>query len=73
MALEQKTKGHIVAAQGNLMTVKFDGQVRQNEVVFVRTGGQSLKGEVIEISGDEAKVQVFEPTRGVRFGDPVDF
>lgn len=73
MALEQKSKGRIVAAQGNLMTVKFDGHVRQNEVVFVRTGGQSLKGEVIEISGDEAKVQVFEPTRGVRFGDEVDF
>lgn len=69
----EKTKGKIVAAQGNLMTVEFDGNVRQNEVVFVKTGGQSLKGEVIEINGNEAKVQVFEPTKGVRLGDEVVF
>lgn len=74
MALSQeKTKGHIVAAQGNLMTVQFEGHVRQNEVVFVKTGDQMLKGEVIEINGNQAKVQIFEPTRGVRFGDIVQF
>ncbi|HSW61470.1 MAG TPA: V-type ATP synthase subunit A [bacterium] len=69
----EKTKGKIVAAQGNLITVEFDGNVRQNEVVFVKTGGQSLKGEVIEINGNQAKVQVFEPTKGVRLNDEVVF
>lgn len=69
----EKTKGRVVAAQGNLMTVEFDGNVGQNEVVFVKTGGQSLKGEVIEINGNEAKVQVFEPTKGVRLNDEVVF
>lgn len=74
MALQvEKTKGKIVAAQGNLMTVQFDGNVRQNEVVFVKTGNQSLKGEVIEINGNEAKVQVFEPTKGVKLNDEVEF
>lgn len=73
VAVNEKTRGKIVAAQGNLMTVQFDGNVRQNEVVFVHTGGQSLKGEVIEVNGNEAKVQVFEPTKGVRLGDDVVF
>ena len=42
--MDEKTKGIIIAAQGNLVTVRFDGTIRQNEVVFVKTGGQSLKG-----------------------------
>ncbi len=71
--MDEKTKGTIIAAQGNLVTVKFDGTIRQNEVVFVKTGGQSLKGEVIEINGNEAKVQIFEPTDGIRYGDEVVF
>lgn len=68
-----EAKGKVIAAQGNLMTVKFEGIIRQNEVVFIKTGGLNLKGEVIEINGDEAKVQVFEPTRGVKYGDEVVF
>lgn len=71
--MDEKTKGIIIAAQGNLVTVRFDGTIRQNEVVFVKTGGQSLKGEVIEINGNEAKVQIFEPTDGIRYGDEVIF
>lgn len=73
MSNNEKATGIIVAAQGNLMTVRFEGIIRQNELVYVKTGGQSLKGEVIEINGSLAKVQVFEPTRGVRHGDKVDF
>ncbi len=69
----ERSRGIIVAAQGNLMTVRFEGVVRQNEVVYVKSAGLSLKGEVIEISGNEAKIQVFEPTKGVRYGDEVEF
>lgn len=70
---ENTASGKIIGAQGNLMTVKFQGIIRQNELVYVKTGNQSLKGEVIEINGDEAKVQVFEPTKGVKAGDDVEF
>lgn len=73
MAAIDKAKGKVVAAQGNLLTVKFEGIVRQNEVVYVKSEGRSLKGEVIEVSGNDVKVQVFEPTRGIRFGDDVEF
>jgi len=65
--------GRVIAAQGNLLTVAFDGIVRQNEVAYIRTEGQRLKGEVIEISGNLAKVQVFEMTRGITYGDAAEF
>lgn len=65
--------GRVIAAQGNLLTVAFDGIVRQNEVAYIRTEGQRLKGEVIEISGNLAKVQVFEMTRGITYGDMAEF
>lgn len=71
--MEDTARGTIAAAQGNLVTVEFEGIIQQNELVYVRTGNQNLKGEVIEISGNEAKVQIFEPTRGVRAGDAVEF
>ncbi len=69
----QNTKGKVMGAQGNLMTVKFTGDVRQNEVAYIHTGDKKLKGEVIEINGDEARVQVFEITKGIRPGDEVTF
>ena len=40
MAAIDKAKGKVVAAQGNLLTVKFEGIVRQNEVVFVKSEGK---------------------------------
>ncbi len=73
MSVINNATGKILGAQGNLMTVKFTGNVRQNEVVFVVTGNKKLKGEIIEINKDEAKVQVFEPTRGIKLGDSVEF
>ncbi len=36
-------------------------------------GNESLLAEVIEIAGNEAKIQVFEDTRGVKFDTPVHF
>ena len=68
-----KARGTINGAQGNLMTVEFDGIIKQNEVVYLSTAGKNLKGEVIEIDGKKAKVQIFEPTSGVKFGDAVEF
>ncbi len=67
------TQGKVVKAFGNLLQVKFEGNVRQGEVAFVSVGGVELKSEVIEIVGDEVKIQVFEDTRGVQFGTAVRF
>lgn len=65
--------GIVLKAFGNLLQVKFEGDIRQGEVAYVLVGDKELKAEVIEILGNEAKIQVFEDTRGVKFGSKVRF
>jgi V/A-type H+-transporting ATPase subunit A len=65
--------GKVVKAFGNLLQVKFEGDIRQGEVAMIRTDGIDLKAEVIEIIGNEAKIQVFEDTRGVKLFSEVSF
>lgn len=71
--LEVAPKGRVVQAFGNLLQVKFEGNIRQGEVAMVQVGETSLKGEVIEIAGDEAKIQVYEDTKGVKLNTKVSF
>ncbi|MEZ5315663.1 MAG: V-type ATP synthase subunit A [Chlamydiales bacterium] len=68
-----KATGHVVRAFGNLLKVKFKGHVRQGEVAFVEVGEAQLKAEVIEILGDEVKIQVYEDTWGIELNTPVRF
>lgn len=65
--------GTVINAFGNLLQVKFDGSIRQGEVGMVHLNGLKLKAEVIEIVGDEVKLQVFEDTKGIQYGTPVEF
>lgn len=65
--------GVVVQAFGNLLHVRFDGSVRQGEMARIHVGDEHLLAEVIEIAGDEAKVQVFEDTRGIKLNTPVRF
>ncbi|MDR3259241.1 MAG: V-type ATP synthase subunit A [Fusobacteriaceae bacterium] len=67
------TKGVVAAVNGNLINVRFDGQVSMNEVAFIQFGEKKLKSEVIRIKGDICSMQVFESTRGIRIGDKVEF
>lgn len=69
----KRAHGQVKKAFGNLLQVKFEGHIRQGEVAMVEVDDARLKGEVIEIIGHEAKVQVFEDTRGVKLGSPVHF
>lgn len=66
-------QGQVKQAFGNLLHVEFDGNIRQGEVAMVHVNGIQLKGEVIEISGKDAKIQVFEDTRDVKLDTIVDF
>lgn len=70
---ETKASGKVVKAYGNLLQVRFEGHIRQGEVAMIQVGEQHLKAEVIEILGDEAKLQVYEDTRGIGYGTPVSF
>jgi len=68
-----KTTGKIVAVNGNLLTVAFDGAVSQNEVGYARCGELALMSEVVRVRGSHADMQVFEDTVGLAVGDHVDF
>lgn len=70
---QSHAKGKVVKAFGNLLQVEFEGNIRQGEVAMVQTNGNRLKAEVIEIVGREAKIQVFEDTKGVKLHSAVHF
>ena len=67
------TTGTVTGIVSNLVTVKCDGPVSQNEICYISTGGTRLMAEVIKVSGVNASVQVFESTRGLKNGDTVEF
>ncbi|MFH1995628.1 MAG: V-type ATP synthase subunit A [Candidatus Omnitrophota bacterium] len=66
-------RGRIVSITGNMISVKIDGDIIQNEVGYVMKGGRKMKAEVIKIRGDIAFMQVFEYTKGIKIGDTVEF
>lgn len=68
-----ETKGRVVSAFGNLLQIEFQGPARQGGVVLVHAHPLKLKGEILEIQGQMAKVQVFEDTSGIQLDDPVEF
>jgi len=67
------TKGKIVGIIANLVIIEVDGPVSQNEICFVDHKGTRLMAEVIKILGIKAYAQVFESTRGIKVGTPVEF
>ncbi|MDR1411870.1 MAG: V-type ATP synthase subunit A [Spirochaetaceae bacterium] len=67
------TKGSVVAVNGNMVSVRFDGNVSMNEVGYVKVEGKRLKSEVIRIRGDISQLQVFEITKGITVGDEVEY
>ena len=69
-----ETKGLVVGINGNMVIVELQsGKPVQNEVAFVQVGEERLKAEVIRIQGQLANIQVFEDTKGITVGMPVDF
>ncbi len=67
------TKGKVVAVNGNMVSVEFDGKVSLNEVGYVKVDGKSLKGEVIRIRGNTAQMQIYEMTNGISTDCSVEF
>ncbi len=67
------TQGTVKGIISNLVHVQADGPVAQNEICFIQHEGTSLMAEVIKVLGEQAYVQVFESTRGLRPGAAVDF
>lgn len=67
------TTGKVAGIISNLVTVDVDGPVAQNEICYIDLHGVKLMAEVIKITGKMAAVQVFESTRGLYVGAPVEF
>jgi V/A-type H+/Na+-transporting ATPase subunit A len=67
------TTGKVVAINGNMVSVIVEGDVSLNEVGYIVVDQKRLKAEVIRIRGNQAELQVFEITRGIAVGDPVEF
>ena len=68
-----KTTGRVNGIISNIVIVKADGPVGQNEICYVRCGDTKMMAEVIKVIGDDAYVQVYDSTRGLKIGDPVEF
>ena len=66
-------KGTVIGVNGNMVSVRYTGDVMMNEVGYVRIGDQKLKSEVIRVRGRVAELQVFERTRGIGIGDELEF
>ena len=57
-----KVAGPLVVAKGLATSKMFD---------LVKVGAEGLMGEIIEMRGDRASIQVYEETEGLGPGDPV--
>lgn len=67
------TTGKVTGIISNLVTVEVDGPVAQNEICFIQIGDTKLMAEVIKVNGNNAFVQVYESTRGLKKDNKVEF
>ncbi|MBN2478859.1 MAG: V-type ATP synthase subunit A [Parachlamydiales bacterium] len=71
--MEKNATGSVIKAFGNLLHVEFQGNIKQGEVSYVKVNDKQFSSEVIEISDNIAKIQVFEDTSGIKLNTPVEF
>ena len=67
------TTGNITGINGNMVSVKINDRIMQNEVAFIINEKEKLKSEVLRINDNIAYLQVFENTKGLKVGDHVEF
>ncbi|MBQ1569459.1 MAG: V-type ATP synthase subunit A [Kiritimatiellae bacterium] len=67
------TTGKIVAVNGNMITVAFDGAVAQNEVGYAILGDKRLMAEIVRVRGTRCDMQVFDATSELMVDDRVEF
>ncbi len=63
----------VLSVRESLVSIDTGGKgIKKNEVGFICVGQERLMAEVLRVHGNTADMQVFEDTRGVRVGDPVE-
>ena len=65
-------EARVLGVTGNIVAIESDGPIMKNGVAYVHVGEQRLKSEVLRVFGNQAEMQVFEDTQGVRVGDRVE-
>ena len=68
-----KTTGQVAGIISNIVVVKADGPVAQDGICSVYLGDIRMMAEVIKVIGENAYVQVYDSTRGLKVGDRVEF
>ncbi len=66
---DQEKSGLIIKVSGPLVVAKEMNNARMYDVVKI--GEKKLVGEIIKLESDEASIQVYEDTAGLKPGDPV--
>lgn len=66
----ENMQGKIIKVSGPLVVAEGMADVKMYDVV--RVGNMRLIGEVIELRGDKASIQVYEETAGIGPGEPVE-
>ena len=67
------TTGKIVAVNGNMISVAFDGAVAQNEVGYAILGNRKLMAEIVRVRGSKCDMQVFDSTTDLMVDDRVEY
>ncbi|MEO0293299.1 MAG: V-type ATP synthase subunit A [candidate division WOR-3 bacterium] len=62
-------EGRIIRVSGPLVVAEKMQSSKMFDVVMV--GEEKLLGEIIELEGDKAAIQVYEETEGLKIGEPV--
>lgn len=65
--------GEITAIISNMVVVKANGPIRQNEICYYLHNNKNIMGEVIRTDRNYAYTQVFESTRGFKIGMTTHF
>ncbi|MEL7002820.1 MAG: V-type ATP synthase subunit A, partial [Bacteroidota bacterium] len=66
-------KGKVTGVVSNLISIKAEGAVTQNEICLILSKGKKLKAEVIKVTGDLASAQLFEASWTIEIGSEVEF
>ena len=70
MAIDKKKKGKIAKVSGPLVVAEDMFQSKMHNMVWVSE--KKLVGEIVELKGDVASIQVYEDTAGVGPGEPAE-
>ena len=64
--LRSPAEARVTGVTGNIVSIEANGPIMKNGVAYVRVGQERLKAEVLRVFGQQAEMQVFEETQGVR-------